>query len=79
MPIPNYSEALGSDTNLGPGITIIGGNIFTENHHNDDPSTLSIQAINAELAQGASPDMIEFFPDQSPPDVLLENFKATKG
>ncbi len=74
--IPSYSESLGEET-LGPGITILGGNIFTDKHENEDQSTLSIAQINNELAQGASFDNIEFLPDEEPHDKLLEKFKES--
>lgn len=82
MAIPTYTDDLVKSTKdvLNPSvITVIsGGNIFSDDHDEEDVGNLSIESLNKELAslQKTAPgDAIEFLPDDTPTDLPFEHFK----
>jgi hypothetical protein len=83
MPIPTYKDNLAKRAkNLlnSSNITVIsGGNIFNDDHEDEDVANISIASLNKELAsiqtKAASDDAIEFLPEESPHDLPFEQFK----
>ena len=71
MPIPNYSDTLGSA--LGPGITVVqGGDFFSDD--DDSDTSLNIDRMNKEIASTAMSDDIVFVHDAAPEDLPLQAF-----
>lgn len=83
MAIPTYTDALEKKTKNSlnsSSITVIsGGNIFGEDHEDEDIANISIDSLNKELARmqtkAAPGDTIEFLPEEMPQDLPFEHFK----
>jgi hypothetical protein len=82
MTIPTYTDDLVRSTkdvlNSSVITVISGGNIFSDNHDEEDVGNISIASINKELAsmqKTAPEDAIEFLPDDTPTDLPFEHFK----
>lgn len=83
MPIPTYTDALikkSKNPLNSSSITVIsGGNIFGDDHDDEDVTNISIDSLNKELAniqtKAAPGDAIEFLPEEMPQDLPFEHFK----
>lgn len=75
MPIPSFTETLGSP--LGPDITIIKGDFFSDS---EADMNLDIQKMNREMNSLSSKDGIVFMESEAQKeDIPLQRFLESRG